>query len=86
MSDKKTPFYKRREGWKSHSPHLPPAEPPPPPCTRCGHAVNISRIEPGEPGLDLRTYECVRCQNVDQYIVQYQTTDAWQLVSGRGTE
>jgi hypothetical protein len=31
-------------------------------------------------GYDLRTFECTKCNNVDQYIVEYETSSPWVLV------
>ena len=72
--------HKQRQHWRSHSPRLPPAEREPPPCTKCGHHLAIRQIEPSQPGHDLRTYQCSRCQNFDRYVVRYQTDDPWTLV------
>jgi hypothetical protein len=33
-----------------------------PPCTGCGRPLVLTRIEPEEPGFDLRTYYCAFCQ------------------------
>ena len=81
MSEKKLPLHKQRECWRSHAPSLPPAEPAPPPCTNCGGQLTLRRIEPARAGYDLRIYECQRCENIDQYLVRYQTADPWMLVS-----
>jgi hypothetical protein len=40
------------------------------PCTKCGAKVKLARIEPAKPDFDLRTLECMKCNNVDQYIVE----------------
>jgi hypothetical protein len=37
----------------------------------------LARIEPAQPGFDLRSFECTGCNNVDQYIVEYGTGAAW---------
>ena len=34
---------------------------PLPPCFRCGRPLVLTRMEPGEPGFDLRTYFCAHC-------------------------
>src|SRR3954451_1037703 len=81
MTNENLPLHKQRENWKSHSPRLPADEPQPPPCTSCGHRLILRRIEPAQAGHDIRTYECVRCANVDQHVVRYQTTDPWVLMS-----
>jgi hypothetical protein len=39
----------------------------------------LARIEPAKPGFDLRTFECSKCNNADQYIVEYGTGSAWVL-------
>jgi hypothetical protein len=69
-----------RENWKSFSPRSPRAEPPPPSCTRCDSTVVLTRIEPADPGYDLRFFHCPKCRNADRYLVRYQTTEAWVLV------
>jgi hypothetical protein len=38
-----------------------------PPCSRCGRLLLLVRIEPEEPGFDLRTYHCAFCE--DQEVV-----------------
>jgi hypothetical protein len=55
-------------------------EPEPRPCTRCGAAMALARIEPTQPGFDLRTFECTKCNNADQYIIEYGTVAAWALL------
>lgn len=51
----------------------------PQPCTKCGAPVILARIERAKPGFDLRTFECSKCNNADQYIVEYGTTAPWPL-------
>jgi hypothetical protein len=50
------------------------------PCTKCGAKMTLARIEPDKPGYDLRTFECTKCNNVDQYIVEYETSSPCVLV------
>ena len=67
-----------------------PASPPVPtlfrdrlmeaPCTKCCGKMTLARIEPAKPGYDLRTFECTKCNNADQYIVEYETSSPWVLV------
>jgi hypothetical protein len=33
-----------------------------PPCSKCGRPLLLTRIEPEEPGFDLRTYYCASCE------------------------
>jgi hypothetical protein len=47
------------------------------PCTKCGAPMILARIEPAKPGFDLRTFECAKCNNADQYIIEYGTTMPW---------
>jgi hypothetical protein len=54
-------------------------EPKPQPCTKCGAQMILARIERAKPGSDLRTFECSRCNNADQYIVEYGTAAPWPL-------
>jgi hypothetical protein len=42
--------------------------------------MHLARVEPAKPDFDLRTFECTSCNNVDQYIVEYGTNAAWQLI------
>ena len=49
-------------------------------CTKCGAKMTLARIEPDKPGYDLRSFECTKCNNVDQYIVEYETSSPWVLV------
>jgi ribosomal protein S14 len=32
-----------------------------PPCSKCGRPLLLTRIEPEEPGFDLRIYYCAGC-------------------------
>ena len=51
----------------------------PKPCTKCGAPMILARIEPVKPGFDLRTFECSKCNNADQYIIEYGTAAPWAL-------
>jgi hypothetical protein len=51
----------------------------PQPCTKCQAPVVLARIEPAKPGFDLRTFECSKCNNADQYIIEYGTGSPWLL-------
>jgi hypothetical protein len=43
-----------------------------PPCSRCGQPTTLARIEPaGDPGHDLRTFECTICTNADTVKTAY---------------
>jgi hypothetical protein len=39
-----------------------------PPCARCGRPLILTRIEPEEPGFDLRTYYCAACEDAEVII------------------
>ena len=52
------------------------------PCTKCGVKMTLARIEPDKRGYDLRVFECTKCNNVDQYIVEYGISSPWVLVVG----
>ena len=67
-----TATYKTRS-----SPSTQSIERDPQPCTKCGSPVILARIEPARPGFDLRTFECSKCNNADQYIVEYGTAAPW---------
>jgi hypothetical protein len=54
-------------------------KPRPPPCTMCGALVILARIERANPGFDLHTFECSKCNNADQYLVEYGTLAPWLL-------
>jgi hypothetical protein len=54
-------------------------EPKPQPCTKCGAPVVLARTELAEPGFDLRTVECSKCNNADQYIVEHGAAAPWSL-------
>jgi ribosomal protein S27AE len=54
-------------------------EPNAQPCTKCGAPVILARIERAKPGFDLRTFECSKCNNADQYVVQHGTAASWSL-------
>lgn len=49
------------------------------PCTKCGAKMKLARIEPAKPGHDLRAFECTKCNNVDLYIVAFETSSPWVL-------
>jgi endogenous inhibitor of DNA gyrase (YacG/DUF329 family) len=40
------------------------------PCPRCGALMGLSRIAPYEPGLELMTFECPKCQHSESFIVK----------------
>ena len=39
-----------------------------PPCSKCGRPLVLTRIEPEEPGFDLRTYYCAACESTEVII------------------
>ena len=39
-----------------------------PPCSSCGRPLVLTRIEPEEPGFDLRTYFCANCDAIEAVI------------------
>jgi hypothetical protein len=39
-----------------------------PPCSKCGRPLILTRIEPEEPGFDLRTYYCAAREDVEVII------------------
>jgi hypothetical protein len=39
-----------------------------PPCSKCGRPLVLIRIEPEEPGFDLRTYYCAACEDSEVII------------------
>jgi hypothetical protein len=39
-----------------------------PPCSKCGRPLMLTRIEPDEPGYDLRTYFCAACADTEVII------------------
>jgi ssDNA-binding Zn-finger/Zn-ribbon topoisomerase 1 len=41
------------------------------PCPECGTAMLLARIEPNEPGNDLRTFECPKCKQSKRRIFKY---------------
>jgi len=38
-------------------------------CGKCGKPMRLSRIEPGPPGFDLRTFECTKCDFDTAFVV-----------------
>ena len=42
-----------------------------PPCEKCGREMNLARIEPYQPGYDLRVFECPGCKATESIVVQY---------------
>jgi len=53
-------------------------EPKPQPCTKCRASMALARIEAARTG-ELRTFECSKCNNVDQYVVEHGTAAPWVL-------
>jgi hypothetical protein len=39
-----------------------------PPCSRCGRPLVLTRIEPWDPGFDLRIYYCAHCADTETII------------------
>lgn len=39
-------------------------------CPRCGTPMDLSRVEPDEPGFDLRIFECPKCQHSESFVVK----------------
>jgi hypothetical protein len=39
-----------------------------PPCSKCGRSLILTKIEPEEPGFDLRTYYCAACEDSEVII------------------
>jgi hypothetical protein len=39
-----------------------------PPCSRCGRPLVLTRIEPWDPGFDLRVYYCAHCADIETII------------------
>jgi hypothetical protein len=39
------------------------------PCTKCGKPMRLSSIEPAEPGFDVRTFECEKCNQTLKFAV-----------------
>jgi hypothetical protein len=48
--------------------------------------VTLIRIEPHRPGFDLRCFECPKCYHVDQYTVEYGTSEPWLLLEATAQE
>jgi hypothetical protein len=41
-------------------------------CPQCRKApMGLTRIEPGGPGIDSRTFECARCQHIETLLVAF---------------
>jgi hypothetical protein len=38
------------------------------PCSRCGKPLMLTRIEPENPGFDLRVYYCAHCADTETII------------------
>jgi hypothetical protein len=39
----------------------------------------LARIERAKAGFDQQTFECSKCKNADQYLVEYGTAAPWLL-------
>jgi tRNA(Ile2) C34 agmatinyltransferase TiaS len=42
-----------------------------PPCPKCGKRMLLTRIVPGEPGYDTRTFECEECIRSETFVVHF---------------
>jgi hypothetical protein len=42
-----------------------------PRCSKCSAQMYLARIEPSQPGLDLRTFECPACKHSESVVVKY---------------
>ncbi|ABE39739.1 hypothetical protein RPD_2509 [Rhodopseudomonas palustris BisB5] len=51
-----------------------------PACTGCGERTALARISPIESIHELRTFECVRCGQVDRYAVKADPRSYWVLL------
>lgn len=40
-------------------------------CPKCKSRMTLARISPGPPGFDHRTFECAKCNNVENVIVAH---------------
>jgi hypothetical protein len=38
-------------------------------CVKCGKPMRLSRSEPAEPGFDVRTFECEKCNSTVKFAV-----------------
>ena len=38
-------------------------------CVKCGKPMRLSCIEPAEPGFDVRTFECEKCNHTAKFAV-----------------
>lgn len=41
-----------------------------PSCSRCGRPLVLARIEPSEPGVDMRTYFCAHCADQETVVAR----------------
>ena len=42
-----------------------------PRCPKCTTQMYLAQIEPGEPGFDLRTFECPKCKHSESVVVEF---------------
>jgi hypothetical protein len=42
-----------------------------PGCPECSALMCLALVEPEQPGFDLRTFECPRCQHVGTVVVKF---------------
>jgi hypothetical protein len=42
-----------------------------PQCPKCTALMYLARVTLDEPGFDLRTFECPRCQHVESVVVDF---------------
>jgi len=39
-------------------------------CTQCDGIMTLTCIEPGAPGVDIRTFECRNCHRIERHSVE----------------
>lgn len=40
------------------------------PCSKCGTPMRLDSIEPTAPGMDVRTFECTKCNTSERFAVR----------------
>ena len=45
-----------------------------PRCSQCATQMYLPQIEPGQPGFDLRTFECPRCKHAESVVVKFRAS------------
>jgi hypothetical protein len=40
-------------------------------CSKCSDTMQLTLLVPGKPGQDIRTFECISCDNSEDFVVDW---------------